>query len=381
MALGLEQQISEAVKKSSSILITFRKKFDADSVASACALALFLKKMNKAVEIIGDDFLLPPTLDFLPLGSAILPQLGIMQKLVISINLKDKAVDHLNYEVKDGTLSIYIAPKQGVLEKENVKTDLTGFKYDLIFVLDTPDLESLGKLFEQNTELFFAQPIINIDYHPANENFGQIQLHDLIAASVSEMLFRLFMQIGKELIDAPIALCLLTGLIARTKSFSTANVTPTTLETAKALIELGADRNLVIKNLYRNKALAVINLWGRVLARLRYDQATRLGWTLIPEYDFIDTSTTEKNLDGVVEEFIRDVPQMEAFVIFYQRGPDIHAQVHSLGQHDALWLTQTYKPEGTRHLATFTLAHLGLIEAEKKVTEDMKNRLKQSLRD
>ena len=54
--LSQEQQIFEQINKSNNILITFKKTWDGDAVASALAFYLLLKKLDKKVEIAAEKF-------------------------------------------------------------------------------------------------------------------------------------------------------------------------------------------------------------------------------------------------------------------------------------------------------------------------------------
>ncbi|MDP2766655.1 MAG: hypothetical protein Q8O41_04270, partial [Candidatus Methanoperedens sp.] len=58
--------------------------------------------------------------------------------------------------------------------EDDISSRSSGFKYDLIIALDTADLESLGQIYDNDTEFFYKTPIINIDHHSENEEFGQI---------------------------------------------------------------------------------------------------------------------------------------------------------------------------------------------------------------
>ena len=64
--LTQEQQIFEQIKKASNILITFKKTWNGDAVASALAMYLFLKKMDKQVDLVAEKFSLDKLYSFLP---------------------------------------------------------------------------------------------------------------------------------------------------------------------------------------------------------------------------------------------------------------------------------------------------------------------------
>lgn len=376
MALTIQQQIIETLKKSNYVLIIFKKLFEPDSLASALALSLLLTKMNKTFDVVCDNITINEHLKFLPNISAVSPKLEELQKLIISIELKNNEVDQFSYDIKDDHLNIYITPKHNSFQKENIKNEFTPYKYDLIFVLDSSDLASLGTIYDNHADFFYKTPVINIDHHPSNENFGQMQYVDINSSSTAEILYGLISEMGKEYFDKDIATCLLAGIISKTKSYTSKNVTPLTLQIAKDLMQMDADRTTIIKNLYRNKTVSTLNLWGRVLARLKSDSATHLSWSVLSENDFIESSTTEKNLEGIVDEFIKDIAGVEIMVLFYQKGQNAHVIINSIyGKEDAFALASDFKPQGSKSLSGFILANTHITDAEKKVIENIQLKL------
>ena len=126
----------------------------------------------------------------------------------------------LKYIIENNKLNFIISPQDGFFTDEDISSSVSGFKYDLIITIDGQDLESLGRIYDNNIEFFYKTPIINIDQSPENEEFGQLNILDLKAVSVTEILFILMNDYNKKLIDEDIATCLLTGIIFRTKSFN-----------------------------------------------------------------------------------------------------------------------------------------------------------------
>ena len=188
------------------------------------------------------------------------------------------------------TPSILLFPRRkAFLPAEDVKTRSGEFKYDLVIVLDTPDLESLGSIYDNDTEFFYQIPIINIDHGSNNEAFGQINLVELTAIATAEILFNLFTNYSRDLLDENIATCLLAGIIAKTKSFKTQNLTPQSLSVSSQLISMGARREEIVNQLYRSRSLNVLKLWGRVLARLTSALENKLVWTVLTQVDFDKT--------------------------------------------------------------------------------------------
>ncbi|OGY46228.1 MAG: hypothetical protein A3A24_01465 [Candidatus Buchananbacteria bacterium RIFCSPLOWO2_01_FULL_46_12] len=372
MALNEVQQIEKEINQSRHALITFDKDYSVDAVASALALYLILQKKGKLVDIVCDGFDLPKNLRFLPQAEKISPRLANLQKLIIKIAGGKENIDQFNYNIEGDGLKIYLTPKDGTINVEDIKTESSEYKYDLIFVLDTADLDSLGTIYQKSTEFFYNTTIINIDHKSENEQFGQINLTDPNAVATAEMVFELINGLGENLLDQPIATCLLTGLVAKTRSFKTANVRPKTLEAASQLLILEADQQTIVKNLYRSRTLATLNLWGRTLARLKSDDSNKLIWSLLTDHDFLDSQADQKDLPDVVEELISFIPGVEVVILIYQLNGQVKVLINALKNHNALYLAKTFRPEGTKNVATFSLTGTTLLAAEKTVIEEIK---------
>ena len=244
--LTQDQQIFEQIKKAKNILIVFKKVWSGDSVGSGLAMYLFLKKIGKDVEIAAEKFDQGNLYSFLPAYSEIKNSIENLRQFIISLDITDTKVNQIKYKVEEDTLNFIISPKDGFFSEEDISSRSSGFKYDLIISLDAPDMEALGKIYDNDTEFFYHTPIINIDCHSNNEEYGQINLIELTAVSTSEILFNLFDKYSREAIDENIATCLLAGMIAETRSFKTPNVTPNALSTAAQLVTMGARRDEIV---------------------------------------------------------------------------------------------------------------------------------------
>jgi len=375
MSLLTQQQIFEIIKRKQRILITFAKNFNGDSLASALGLALFLKKLEKNVTLVCDEFEAPLKFNFLPLVNEVKSKFKISRKFTISLDIANTKVENLSYQIKDEKLEIYINPQEGIFNKENVSFADSEYRYDLIFVLDTPDLESLGKIYENNADFFYQTPTINIDHSAENENFGQINLIDLTANSTSEIIFSL-LENNLNILDEDLATALYTGIVAKTQSFKSNKLTPKTLNIAAQLISAGARRDEIMKNLFRTYSLLSLKLWGRALARLKEEFGGQLVWTVISREDFIKTATAKEHLQGVVEELMLTLPHVEVIVLIYQDKEDeISALVYTKKNIDAREIVSSFKPLGNKNQSKFILTGKNLREAEEEIINLIKNNL------
>lgn len=376
MGLTVNQQVLELVKNSQKILLIFKKNFSGDALSSALAIFLLLQKMDKKVDLICQDFVIPQNYSFLPQIKQIKPNMSSLKKMVITLDMKENKIKNFTYDIKDNKLNIYLTPEKGILEDKHISLNSGNYKYDLIVTLDTDDLESIGHSYEKHTDFFFNTPIINIDHNPENEQYGQINLVDLTKTSTAEIIYNLIEEYDLNLIDPKIATCLLTGIISKTRSFRTQNVTPRALNIASQLILNGAERDLIIQNLYRTKTINTLKLWGKVLARLKHDPKYKMAWSYLQQKDFIELNISNPNLSEVIEELITSAPETEIIILFHEnKNKTISILVYTSKNHNSLHLAKSFNPNGSKRLATFELDKNDLVEAGREVIESIKKNI------
>src|SRR3989338_1002952 len=383
--LTQEQQIFEQIKKASNILITFKKAWSVDAVASALALFLFLRKLDKQVEVAAEEYNLSKAFSFLRGYTEIKYQLDNLRRFIISLDVTNTKVSQIKYQQEKNKLNFIISPKDGWFTESDISSGASGFKYDLIIAVDTTDLESLGKIYDNDSEFFYQTPIINIDHISTNEGFGQINFIELTAVATAEIIFSLLESYSLDLIDENIATCLLAGMIAETKSFKTSNVTPQALLTASQLMSLGGRREEIVNHLYRSKSLNILKLWGRVLAKLLSSLDNKLVWSTLSAADFSNTNSSEKDLTDVIDELIISVPQAKVIAIIYESESlaDENSPVpiktanlllYTIKNIDALSLVKEFNPGGTKSLAKAVI-NAPIAEAEKSIIASIENKL------
>jgi len=347
--LDLEQQIFKQINKSKSILIVFPSNWNNDSVASALALFLFLKKDGRQVDIAsyGNKDKKNP-LSFLPNYSDIQKDLSNLRRFIVSLDITKTKVDKIKYAVDEDKLNFIVSPKDGWFEPEDVTTKTGNFRYDLIISIGASDLEALGKLYDNHVEFFYKTPVINIDHQSSNEEFGQINFIDLNAVANSEIVFYLLKNYKEELISEDIATCILAGIINKTKNFKTTNLTPRTLLSTSELISLGARREEIINHLYRSRNINVLKLWGKVLNNLNSERSGELIWSKISINDYTEVGANEEDLIDIIDELIANVPSARLIAILKEEGPaKTKVFVYSPKSVNALDIVKEFKPEGT----------------------------------
>ncbi len=375
MALTERQQALEQLRKTERPLIVFRKDWNPDAAASAVALAAALESAGKKCEIVCDGFEAPEHLAFLPQLKRVRSEMSALRTFVISVDAQKSRIGELSYETKDGFLHIYLTPKNGTLEASHVRTSATEYRHDLIITIDTPDLASLGMVRDVAADFFFRTPILNIDHSIANERYGQMNSVEATAASTSEVVYRLLRDLERP-IDAELATALLTGIVSKTRSFKSGGITPQTLAAASDLVAAGAKRDVIVSSLYRTKTIPVLRLWGRALARLKFDASLKLVSSLLTRQDFALAGAGEAALPDVIDELILSSPDAETIVLLHEREDgQICCLIRSEVRRDADTLAARWEGEGGHTQARCFLKGKTPAEAEHEVLAHVRSEM------
>lgn len=374
MALTETQQVKEQLQKTERPLICFRKQWTPDGVASALSLFLILRRLGKKPELVCEGFEPAKNLHFLPDLKTVRPEISSLRKFVISIDTSKSKVGELSYETKDDALHIYLAPKSGNFESRHVRTTSTDYQHDLIITVDTPDLASLGKMSELASDFFYHTPILNIDHSPANEHYGQINHVDITATSTGEIIFMLAKELDHA-VDEELATALLTGFIAKTRSFKVGSLTPRALSLASELVSLGAKRDTIVSSLYRTKDIPTLKLWGRALARMKYDHTHRIVSTILTKQDFALAGTNDDALMDVIDELILSSPEAETVVLLYEQDEHVCCVIRNDVRKNADQLASKWRGEGDKIQAKCFLKEMTLPQAEKEVLGHVREKL------
>lgn len=377
MALSPKQQIYEMIKKSSYPLILIPENPEGDAIASALALFLILKKIDKNPQIacsreIAEKFL------FLPKQEEIKHQISGDRAYKISLNVGNNDIKELSYEQIGSMLNINIITRSSTINKDTLNLEPSKFKFDLIFILSSSDLESLGKIYFDNTELFFQTPIINIDHHPSNEYFGTINLVEVTSASTAEIVteFKNTLLPGKN--DEEITTLLLAGIIAETNNFQSSAISPNTFSTAAALLSAGAKQEEIIKNFYKTKPLSVLKLIGQIVSNMSFDPEYSLAWAKLSQNDFEKNNANPHDIDMAINELVNNSKDIDILFITYQSGEKVIGNIWMDRMFDTKTLTRELNGEKRNHKIIISEIGSSTAEFEEKILAKLKSFIKLS---
>lgn len=319
MSLTKEAQFLELLKPAAHPLILLPPLPSRDAVSSGIALAHFLTALGKqptlAAERIDER---RGELAFLVWPEATLSTISGARDFVLSFNTEHNNILDVRTERLGHELRIHLTPERGTIDPRDFSFILAKYKFDCVLTIDAPDKESLGKLYEQNPDIFYEVPIINIDRHSNNEQYGQLNLVDVTASSASEIVSHFIETVGKEFIDTAVAEALLTGIMSATDSFQKKNTTPKTLALASALMGHGADQQKIVKNLYKTQPLHILKLWGRIMGNIRSDDALRFMWAPVTLEDLVESRSKSEDLPTVLDKIRNNYAGATIFALFFK---------------------------------------------------------------
>ncbi|MDP3971041.1 MAG: DHH family phosphoesterase [bacterium] len=193
---------------------------------------------------------------------------------------------------------------------------------DLVIVLDSGDLVHAGVAEYIPNGPDRKWPVICIDHHITNKQYGDFNLINSEASSTCEIVYGLLEDTNA--INKDIATCLLTGLITDTGSFSNLATTASSVHTASKLLSLGANLQQIAKHALNYRPYTTLKLWGRALERLHEDEKTGMIVTVITLDDITECNADSEAVSGI-SNFLNDLEQAaeKAIMVLAQTTPGV----------------------------------------------------------
>jgi phosphoesterase RecJ-like protein len=147
---------------------------------------------------------------------------------------------------------------------ESIRTDPAGLDFvpDLALVLESTTLERIGKVRELIPS---GCRIINIDHHPGNILYGDINLVDEGASSVAEIVYGVLKRAG-FVFTKQAAEWLYTAILTDTGRFHFSSTTPESLRICAEMIEAGVDPRVMTDRIYFSKSQQQMRVIGEVIS-------------------------------------------------------------------------------------------------------------------
>ena len=267
------EKILDEIKKAKKILVNCHRGPDSDSVGSALAFYNVLTSMGKSVEVVCPSDI-PSDLTFLKNSELI------------------KKVNFTSFDMST---------------------------YDLFLVIDSSTYGMVTGLKDSK------KPTINtvvIDHHFSNDRFGKLNLVDSSATSTGELLYKVF-EDWKVAIDKDAAGGLLTGIIGDTGCFQYQNVGKETLEIAAKLIDLGANKDKIIYNIYRNIEFKELKMWGKFIEKMRMEPEYNFVWSALSYAEYKDFGEYPYAKEDVANLFFPIVKGTDFGIVMVETGNNV----------------------------------------------------------
>ncbi len=380
----IRRQIVEMIKRSQNVLLMPSSPPDGDSLGAALALYWVLKKIGKQVTVVCADPI-PDSFQFLPTTSVINSEFSPARDFIVTLDCEKAKLKNIRTKLEHDKVNIILTAKKGQFSKEDVSFHYGPSRYDLIITVDTADLQQLGRFYEDNTALFTSLPLINIDHHASNGNFGRINYIDVMCSATTELLVPLVHDMEQEfnmtLMDEDTSTLLLAGIITDTGSFQNANTTPRSFATAAHLIRQGARQQEIIQHVFKTKQLSTLRLWGRILSNMKIDNRYRFVWSTISKKDLMETGSREDETGGIIDELMTNAPGTEIVLLLKEKpegivSGSIRTTTPSV---DASALAEMFGGGGHVQAAGFKINSKDIYEMEKMIVAKIKEKQKERL--
>lgn len=194
----------------------------------------------------------------------------------------------------------------------DIKNDFELDEIEVAIVLDCADI---GRVENLKKKLMMIPYKINIDHHPSNFSFGEINYIDPRSSSTSEIVLKLLTRLKVE-IDKDISFALYTGLLTDTGGFRFANTNLKTLKAATFLVKNGADPFYISEMVYSMKPLKALKLLGRALEKLKKENG--IVYSILTLEDFKEFGAEEEDAEGIVE-YLNKSNEANIAILFKQK--------------------------------------------------------------
>jgi bifunctional oligoribonuclease and PAP phosphatase NrnA len=318
---NLFQDAKRLIDKAENILLLNPKKPDGDSLGALFAFYRYFEKQGKKVTALCPDTVAGVYEFLLPSDKTLVSSIEENTDIVLSVDILESNISNMKYTISDGKLQIIISPKDHIdINSSIVKVAKNEMKFDLIMAFDFGNIHQMGDIHTKYKKFFDNTPLILLDHHVTNEGFGTLNIVDTNVSSTCEIVYELLSYLDPKhtFFDNHIATAILTGIIFDTGSFQHQNTSPKALDIAGDLMDLGADQRKIVTEIYKNKQLETLKIWGRILSRIEKDDAFRLVWSYIQKDDFIELGAQPEHTEGVIDELMMGAPGIDMALLAVQ---------------------------------------------------------------
>jgi phosphoesterase RecJ-like protein len=206
-----------------------------------------------------------------------------------------------------------------------------GIDPQLAFFFDSGNLERSGGSVKR---IASHATIVNVDHHPSNSRFGDINVIDPDASAVGQMVMEMLDHFGYP-ITPTMAANLYVALLTDTGGFRHENTTPRALEDAARLARLGADPGKIATMVYKMRPETTLKLNGLALATMRVELDGRLAWAKVTRRMLREANAVMAESEGIIDT-LNSIAGLELAILFKEVNDSLtKISVRSRGAVDA----------------------------------------------
>jgi phosphoesterase RecJ-like protein len=206
-----------------------------------------------------------------------------------------------------------------------------GVDPQLVFFFDSGNLERSGS---DVRAIAARATIVNIDHHPSNSRFGDLNVIDPDASAVGQMVMEMLDHFGYP-ITPSMAMNLYVALLTDTGGFRHENTTPKALEDAARLARLGADPGHIATLVYKMRPETTLKLSGLALATMQVELDGRLAWATVSRRMLREADAVMAESEGIIDT-LNSIAGLELAILFKEVQDELtKISVRSRGAVDA----------------------------------------------
>jgi bifunctional oligoribonuclease and PAP phosphatase NrnA len=222
-----------------------------------------------------------------------------------------------------------------------IGTAVPAAPYDALVVLDCSNPSRLGwDLRNALKDL----PIINIDHHRDNTNFGTVNIVDGKASATGQILYRFFTE---NKIDFPphVSDALYAAILTDTGGFRFPNTNASVLAICADLAARGANPSSIYENIYASHSLPGLMLHARIWSTLRYHCGGRVSTMELPYSLVQELGAVSSDSEGMSDCTIM-AGDVEVGMLIKHNEKESHFSLRSKGRIDVGKIAQKIQGGG-----------------------------------
>jgi phosphoesterase RecJ-like protein len=213
-----------------------------------------------------------------------------------------------------------------------------GVEPQLVIFFDSGNLERSGSSVKQ---IAAHATIVNIDHHPSNSRFGDLNVIEPEASAVGQMVMVMLDHFGYP-ITQTMATNLYVALLTDTGGFRHENTTPRALEDAARLARLGAEPGHIATMVYKMRPETTLKLSSLALATMRVEMEGRLAWAKVTRRMLKEASAVMAESEGIIDT-LNSIAGLELAILFKDVNDSLtKISIRSRGAVDAAALCASF---------------------------------------